>query len=452
MKKLFINNLALKLVSLLAAFLIWLVVTNVDDPEKTTAFVIAQDRITLLNMEELQQKASEQNQIYRIDDTKNSTNRVIVYVTARNSVLEDLSADDIMVQADMEDITLMSAVPYTVSIDGVRSEDIRCEPSSMSLTLEDIKDTTFAVSTESTGKPQDGYELGSITLENTSINIAGPYSIVNIIDKVSLIVDINNLNQETQTVVGELQIKDKNGSTFTSAQMDNITIKSASGELIEDGQMYAEVTLWKIQENVRLQINPVGEPGDGYQITSVTTTPDTVNIAATEGMLEQLNGVLPIDGVVDVTGKTESFETTIDLSEYLLENYSKDIKLETDSVTAVSVRVQIEKMGSKTVNVPVSSFQTVGAPENMKLVMTPADQVSIEIESNDGSGVSLTAEDVKVTLDLSNYQTAGNYEVQLDVELPEGYSLVSDPTIKINLSPIEETEIDTESETTTEEG
>ena len=88
----------------------------------------------------------------------------------------------------------------------------------------------------------------------------------------------------------------------------------------------------------------------------------------------------------------------------------------------------------------------------MKLVMTPADQVSIEIESNDGSEVSLTAEDVKVTLDLSNYQTAGNYEVQLDVELPEGYSLVSDPTIKINLSPIEETEIDTESETTTEEG
>ena len=44
-----------------------------------------------------------------------------------------------------------------------------------------------------------------------------------------------------------------------------------------------------------------------------------------------------------------------------MENYSKDIKLETDSVTAVSVRVQIEKMGSKTVNVPVSSFQTVGA-------------------------------------------------------------------------------------------
>ena len=51
------------------------------------------------------------------------------------------------------------------------------------------------------------------------------------------------------------------------------------------------------------------------------------------------------------------------------------------------------------------------------------------------------AEDIKATLDLSDYKTAGTYKVTLKVELPEGYVLASDVIIVVNLEKKEETAI-----------
>ena len=44
MKKCLGNNFGLKLLSVFVAILIWLMVVNVDDPEKTKAFVIPEQR------------------------------------------------------------------------------------------------------------------------------------------------------------------------------------------------------------------------------------------------------------------------------------------------------------------------------------------------------------------------------------------------------------------------
>ncbi|MFQ9396525.1 MAG: hypothetical protein ACLR2E_23990 [Lachnospiraceae bacterium] len=67
MKKCLGNNFGLKLLSVFVAILIWLMVVNVDDPEKTKAFVIPEQRIQMTNVEEAQAKA-EQDQ-----DGKKST-------------------------------------------------------------------------------------------------------------------------------------------------------------------------------------------------------------------------------------------------------------------------------------------------------------------------------------------------------------------------------------------
>ena len=62
---------------------------------------------------------------------------------------------------------------------------------------------------------------------------------------------------------------------------------------------------------------------------------------------------------------------------------------------------------------------------------------------------SITAKDISVTMDLSNYQNEGNYTVELQVELPDGYALESVPSIKVNLEKIQPV-TETETETTEE--
>ena len=45
----------------------------------------------------------------------------------------------------------------------------------------------------------------------------------------------------------------------------------------------------------------------------------------------------------------------------------------------------------------------------------------------------LTADDIKASVNLTEYQDAGTYSVPVDVELPDGYELVSPVTIYVNV-------------------
>ena len=232
--------------------------------------------------------------------------------------------------------------------------------------------------------------------------------------------------------------------------MDSLEIKTSSGALIKDNEVNAVVTLWKVQQNIRLKVDTSQiQVADGYILTSVDLTPSTINLAGSEATLEALNGELVIEGIINSTGATSTIEQNIDLSDYLQDHYKKALKLESGSATAVSVRIQIEKVGTTTVSVPVSDFTIIGQAEDMKIVLTPADKVPVEVRKEDDNAAAITAKDISVTMDLSNYQNEGNYTVELQVELPDGYALESVPSIKVNLEKIQPV-TETETETTEE--
>ena len=453
MKKCLGNNFGLKLLSVFVAILIWLMVVNVDDPEKTKAFVIPEQRIQMTNVEEAQAKA-EQDQdgkkVYSVVRDDDESGNVTVYVTARRSVLDKLTSADITVSANMQNMTLQDTVPYEVTVPGVKRENVQCFPVAMRFVLEDKSEKTYAISLSTSGQPASGYELGVVKIrEGENIIIAGPTSITKTIDKVEVQVDVSNMS-ENKTVTGSVVITDRNGNNLSKTQMDSLEIKTSSGALIKDNEVNAVVTLWKVQQNIRLKVDTSQiQVADGYILTSVDLTPSTINLAGSEATLEALNGELVIEGIINSTGATSTIEQNIDLSDYLQDHYKKALKLESGSATAVSVRIQIEKVGTTTVSVPVSDFTIIGQAEDMKIVLTPADKVPVEVCKEDDNAAAITAKDISVTMDLSNYQNEGNYTVELQVELPDGYALESVPSIKVNLEKIQPV-TETETETTEE--
>ena len=449
MKNLLLNNIGLKLLSVLVAFLIWIMVVNVDDPEQTKAFVITEQRIQITNLEEVQRKAEQAQggkKVYSVVRNENESGNVTVYVTARRSVLDKLRLNDIKVEADMENMTVQTTVPFTVSITGVSTENIKCVPQAMKFVLEDKTEKTYAISLSTSGQPASGYELGEVTLrEGDTLIIAGPNSITKTIDKVGVQVEVGGLSSD-QVVEASVVITDRNGNNLSKTQMDSLEIKTANGALIKENKVNASVKLWRVQQNIKLRVDVENiQVAEGYRITSTSVNPATINLAGSESTLEALNGELVIEGISNNAAATESIEMNIDLSDYLQEHYKKTLKLETESATAVSVKIQIEKIGTTTINVPVSDFQIIGQPEDMKLVLTPADKVPIEVTSED-SGMGIKAEDIQVVLDLTPYQREGNYTVPLQVTLPEGYSLETEPKVKVSMEKIE-----VQTETTTVE-
>ena len=303
MKKHLGNNLGLKLLSVFVAILIWLMVVNVDDPEKTKAFVIPEQRIQMTNVEEAQARA-EQNQdgkkVYSVVRDDDESGNVTVYVTARRSVLDKITSADITVSANMQNMTLQNTVPYEVTVPGVKRENVQCFPVAMRFVLEDKSEKTYAISLSTSGQPASGYELGDVKIrEGENIIIAGPTSITKTIDKVGVQVDVNNLS-ENKTVTGDVVITDRNGNNLSKTQMDSLEIKTSKGALIKDNEVNAVVTLWKVQQNIRLKVDTSQiQVADGYILTSTDLTPSTINLAGSEATLNALNGELVIEGITN---------------------------------------------------------------------------------------------------------------------------------------------------------
>ena len=215
--------------------------------------------------------------------------------------------------------------------------------------------------------------------------------------------------------------------------------------MIENNTVQVKVTLWEILNDIPIQVETTGEVADGYQITGITTMPVTVSLAGTREALAELNGKLVLKDVIDVSGAYESIERSdLDLSDTL-----KDIdglKQLSGASSEVYVKVQIEKIGDETVEIPLSNVELKNKPEDMSFVFTPADRVQIAVRGTAGNSGKIQAEEVKVSLDLESCKEEGSYTLPLEIELPEGYTLVSEVTIVVNAKKVETVTEGTETE------
>ncbi len=433
-KRKWMNNIGLKIISLLVAFGIWLMVVNTDDPEKTQPFNVT---VTIENNERLE----EAGKVYRVVD---NTDEVTIWVTARKSIIQNLRASDFKVIADFENFNeMIGSIPLTVECTNSRiTEDkIKVLPPSLKIELEDKKEQEFVLSVEKTGTPAKGYEVASMEVEQgRKIYIAGAESLLQIIGKVTVPVSVQGYSSD-RTVTSTIRITDKNGAAFTESQMNSLELKTMEGAVISEGKVDVNLTFWPIKSGVPIEVIPEGTPADGYHISEITTTPETLNIAGSEQALENMGDSLKIENLVSVEGMSETVEEEIDISD-ILEEYN--VKLEEGTDPTVTVRVKIEKWGDTTVAFPVSELKIISYPEGKNLVFTPADQLLIGVRSTGSEIASITADEMTASVDLTDYQDAGTYTVPVDIELPEGYELVSPVTIYVNIEDVEQSSPDTE--------
>lgn len=418
-------NFGLKLLSVVTACLIWLMVMDNNDPERTKVYrnvgVVIKNSDTITNA----------NKTFSVLE---GTEKVNVYVTARESVRKKLTAASFTVKADMEEYNAaIGSVPLQVSCSdsSVRQEDIRIQPSSLKISMEDKIEESFGIVESISGTAQKGYELGSTTiLFGDTIKIAGPESLINIIGKVTVPIDITNLS-ENKTSSYTIRIQDKNGANMTENQMNNLELKTVSGAVLEKNQASVHLDVWKVYNDIEVNVPLLGEPAEGYEVTEITVSPKTVNIAAKEEMIENLGGQLKaIDGV-NISGVSSNVEAQIDLTETLAQY--KDLRLEEETSPVVLVNVRVDKIGTRTIDFPVSQIDLVNPPADKRLVFTPTDQLPVNIRAEEEQLNALKTEDIQASIDLSAYTRNGNYTIPVEIVLPEGCELGEKVTIAVSM-------------------
>ena len=418
------GNIILKLTALAIAFVIWVAVTNNDDPVRS--IIISNVAINIINEDSI-------GDIGKVAEPQGS-GTVSVKVTERRSVLSRLTRSDFYVEADLENLNEMGTVPLTVSCsnNAITWDEMSISPSSLKVTVEEKVEQAFAVSVTTAGTVASGRAVGTTqVLDGKNILIAGPSSLVGIINQVTAPVSVTGLNSDS-TVISTLRVTDRNGSEFTDAQMRRLEFKDASGALLDNHQVAVFVELWYVRNEMPLKVNTTGTPAEGYQISGISTIPQSVTVIGTYTGLRELGGNVTVLDPVDVTGHDGDFTAEVDLTSTFAAY--PEVRLPADADPVVSVEIQMEKVEDTTYVIPLGSMQLNNKPENMRLVFTPADEISIRVHPVSEDAGELYPEDIKAVLDLEACKEEGNYEIPVEITLPDGFELSAPVSVMVSAS------------------
>ena len=420
-KKKLTNNLLLKILSLAIALAIWLLVANINDPVVVTSYDVP---VTIQNSAYLESGGK----TYQVLEQQQM---VTVILRGNSSVVENRTGD-IQAVADLTQIVDMDTtpvmVPVTATCDRVAAEDISVVPAAIGIEIEDMvsKDFTITVTAGDT-TPSADYEVGTMEANPEKVTITGPESLIDKIDRVMAEVDTTPMNEDT-TITSRLIIYDKNQDALDETEMNYL--KFDIGQPVVD----IHVDLWRVRGDIQLAVNYSGSPAPGYQVGDVTITPSTISVAGTDEALAQLavegNTIeIPADAVV-LDGQDSDVETRLTLSEYMPD----DLVVANNVETAIA-NVSIIPEGSQEFRVATRDIAIENLDDKLRLVFD-TDSVTVRVRETGGQINDLTADEISLSADMKD-RGAGDYEIQLEADLPDGYELLVPVKTLVHVSELE---------------
>lgn len=316
-KRFFTENLSLKCISIVLAFVIWIMVVNVSKPETT-------------DTKSVQLEVKNQN-IFEEDSKTWSIDRTNVNVSykVRSDVRSSISSSDFHAYIDLSDYSITGSVPvYVEVLNGKETiiDSVEVHPSVAKVTIENVQNKKFDIKCQTHGEPKPGYKVANIILSPESAYLTGPESEIGRISSIGVNIDVSGISSN-QDGITKLTYYDANGNTLNN-------LKEVTANL-ED--INYSVTIHK-EKSINLLSSVSGTPAAGYQYESTTVSPDSVTLAASPGVIEAMTVFeLP---EIDLNGVTESVNVTFDLSQYL----PAGIELADDQDAQVNVLVRIEKL------------------------------------------------------------------------------------------------------------
>lgn len=407
------TNLGLKVIAFIFAVFLWFIVVNFDNPVGSSTF--RDIPVQILN-EDIITSAGE---VYQVEGDKTVT--VVVYAT--REVRQKLTSDNIVATADIKQIDSTGRlVPIEVTINGFSGESVTAEAIPRNLTIQREKSgkkvMSLTVDTEGV-KLADGYILGDASVEPDQVTITGAESVLEQVDRaVAQVDEVEGVSQDS-VLPASLVLYDANGNELNQTQMSN--------NLGEEG-LSVSVEVMKVK-GIPVVFDVEGSPAEGYKYTGCVSTPESVQVC---GKSEDIDKISEIDvpaSVVDISGASEPIEMSVDITPYLPEG----VELVDENSGNVKVTVKIEQEGTLSVDFMVSSIRINNLAENLQVSYEPDAEITFRFTGDEDLLDTLDISNA-VSVDLSDYDRPGSYDVPVKVNLPAGISQDGQVTVQLTLA------------------
>lgn len=397
------------LLALAISVCLWLYVVTVVDPNDTK--VVYSVPVTYENMTSL----TDNNLV--MTSGQNATVTLKFY--GRRSDLNNLTSESLTVTADVSRIKSEGEqnLSYTVSLpDSVSSNNVQLTertPSRLTVDVERAVEKQVNVAVDISNEVADGYvaDLEAMKITPETITVFGPEAEVSKIESARVSLDIGGV---TETVDNSFpyQLVDSDGNAVNTT---NFRCSADAVDVTLPVEKYKEIPL-------TLEIKAGG--GAKEKNVTVTLSPAYITISG-PGVIVDAMDSLSI-GTLDLASMTEMSTTK-----------TYDITLP-DNVTNVSgqnqVTARIVLNGLSTKTLEVESFSVSHKPDGLDAtIVTTTLEITIRGPSDEIEAIS--AKDLTVQGDLSDFSQAGTYKIPVTVTSKDfpGVGMIGSASITVTL-------------------
>ena len=416
MKKLFTENIGLKLGSVVIAIILWILVVYTYDPAATTNFKIGVD---IINGESI----ASSGKVYEVIEGDTITIRV----KANASLIKNLKATDFKATADVSKLS----PTYHANIDVVCTKSDNVEitiignAKMLAVKLEDLVTKQFPVTIEKSGEPETGYYVGETIASPNLISVSGGKKSVEKISVVRVKADVNGAN-DLFYADGIPKAYDADGNEITTGSLK-----------FSDNPVKVAVSVYKTK-NVSIIVKAVGEPYKGYFVQDINYEPKSVTVAGPDSVLSKLNSIkLPLN----VEGEITDIEVSINLSDYIKEGLYL-----VDKDVLVNAKCNIVRLGTKEFELLPTDISLTNKSDKFNYELIDSEKIKVTI-----TGLSEKLKDIEISdlapyVDLSNAKEVGDYSYMVKFKENDGVKVESTKAVTVRVSAINSNPINTVSD------
>lgn len=406
MKEKLTRNIGVKILSVVIAAVLWLVITNINDPVREKTFTNVPVTIKNENMIKTDKQS--------YDVVEGET--VDFKVRARRSIIENLTASDFDVVADFAHLSTVNSVNITISPKRYKDEiEIvdKGEIQHMIISIERLSSKQMNVKIVEKGKVAEGYYIGPKKAQPNLIEVSGPESKVEKIKQIVLEANVEGASKPISRLLEPIAV-DEEGNAIDPARLTF-------------SHYYVEVSidLYQIKE-IPLNITTTGQPADGYVMTNMEYQPKKIEIAASDSVLKSID---KLDVTWDITGATEDIEEFIELRDRM-----PDGVLLVGEDTTASVKITIEKLETKEVSIWPNDIEIKNKSDGLEVIYITKGPIIVNVSGPPSELEELNRNTLKPYLNLLGY-SPGTYFLDLQADISKNLSISDNPKILLNLIP-----------------
>lgn len=401
----------LKLISLLAAFLVWLAVVNVADPVMSASVDVP---IEIVNGQVLEEKGM----TYEIIGKKTTT--ISYEVNTTNAYR--IRSTDFRAYADLTELwSVTGSVPVKIEVlnnsDLIRSAPVS-KTSTIKIETEMLQTKRFNLNTVVTGNVEDGYKVGEIKAMPDHVYVEGPESLIGQISSAGIEIRVDGVTADTNGTA-KIFYYDANGN------------KIALNERLSPRYENADYSLQILKvKTIGLDYEVTGEVADRRRFTGVESERKTIEVAGMKSVLASLNTLVISGDAVNIEGAEQNVEAVIDLTKYLPEG----VTLAGDEDPMLNVILMVERLDDKVYTIEVNEECLVGQLEGYVYTPEP-NYINVRVRALEEELNALQLGTSDIEIDVSEMEEGINgATVRLITELDPAYDVIYVTICNINVS------------------